>query len=86
MAENVPHSVLINRQRVFVFVRRAQTPSALPIFYGFCDVAGWITMLDAEKFNDITAEELWDDMTQRVSIEDDRWETIKKRFQSVVVQ
>ena len=62
-----------NRERVFVFVRRAETPAELPIFYGFADVAGWVMLLDAAKFDEITAEELWDDMAQRVSIEDERW-------------
>merc|ERR1712110_1297352 len=56
--QNIPHNLLMNRDRIFLFVRREETQSEYPIFYGFSDVSGWITILDEKVFESITVEEI----------------------------
>eukprot|EP01083_Nonionella_stella_P152465 488783_1 len=75
---NIPHNLLINRHKIFVFVRKEETPSKYPIFYGFTDVAGWITLLNEEVYNSITVEELWNDMKSQISIDDTNWLPVKQ--------
>ena len=75
---NVPHNLLINRSKIFLFVRQPQKASKLPIYYGFTECSGWITVLNEEKFENITMQELWNDFQEIVSIKDEeKWESIK---------
>ena len=83
IAHNVPHTLLMNRQRIFLFVRREETPSEYPIFYGFSDVSGWITLLDPDVFDTITPEQLWHDMSTRISIGDEQWQRVKAHCKSI---
>merc|ERR1712154_331454 len=79
---DIPHNLLMNREKIFVFVRRNETPSKYPIFYGFSDVSGWITLLDEDMYNKITVKQLWDDMKSQISIDDDEWKNVKQYCQS----
>merc|ERR1712154_399549 len=78
LQNNVPHNLLINKSKIFLFVRQKQKASHLPIFYGFTECAGWITLLNEEKYQKIKMEQIWNDIEANVSIQDDEWEPIKQ--------
>eukprot|EP01084_Bolivina_argentea_P251489 421800_1 len=80
---NIPHNLLINRHKIFLFVRRDETPSKYPIFYGFSDVSGWITLLNKDVYHSITIHQLWNDMKNQISIDDTKWKTVKNYCKSV---
>ena len=76
---NIPHNLVINRQQIFVFIRQSQHSSNYPIFYGFCDVAGWITFLEKNAFNNVTIEDIISDIKDNISIDDKRWDDVVKK-------
>merc|ERR1712228_60417 len=81
---NVPHNLLINKSKIFLFVRQKQRLTELPIFYGFTECAGWITILNKDKYQNITMQEIWNDIQQNVSIQDDeKWEKIKTQTRTI---
>ncbi|ETO29934.1 hypothetical protein RFI_07185 [Reticulomyxa filosa] len=75
---DIPHNLMISRQFVYLFVRNEQQlTSNYPIFYGFSDVSGWITVLNEQMFDHLlTFEMLYQDMQQRISVQPSKWDFV----------
>ncbi len=75
---NIPHNIVMNRKEAYLFIRKKQTASKLPIFYGFTDLSGFITLLEKETYDKVTYDQLFKDMNETCNADENTFKMVKK--------
>ena len=78
-SNNIPFNLLFNRNELYLFVRQSKhSKSKYPIFYGFSDISGFITILNENVFNKITYKQIFNDLKYNISISDQNFKSVKE--------
>lgn len=77
--ENIPHSIIISNDKIFVAPRQPQAEVKYDFHPGYPEVAGEIIMLSNEEYYNLKADDVYDEMRRVVSLSSANFDKVKAK-------